>query len=241
MTEERGYKKKASEDVSPLSDKSLLDEPKLISTINTGYGLTSVACRRDEEIWTCERDEIIKLYNLHGELLSLIETKSKNEPGNIAVAENGILIYTDPVRRTVNVVRDRQTQERIRLQEWKPYYVCITSSEDLLVTMLRDDAGNLDICVADNKARAVVVVNQAGELRFRYNGHPSSTTKSIDPVGITTDSQGLILVADSENNCIHILDQDGGFLFYIDKCNLHLPYGLCVDTKDNLFVAELIS
>uniref|UniRef100_K1R2Q3 Uncharacterized protein n=1 Tax=Magallana gigas TaxID=29159 RepID=K1R2Q3_MAGGI len=34
---------------------------------------------------------------------------------------------------------------------------------------------NHDICVADCGAGAVVVVNQDGELRWRYIGHPSVT------------------------------------------------------------------
>ena len=41
------------------------------------------------------------------------------------------------------------------------------------------ESGNLDICVADNGANAVVVVSEAGQLRFRYRGNPSEPPKNI--------------------------------------------------------------
>ncbi|XP_052683688.1 uncharacterized protein LOC128164018 [Crassostrea angulata] len=280
--EEQGYTMVSKGVKSPFPNKQLLDVPQIITKINTSYGkpmrLRGVTSLCGKDIWTCGSKNIISMYNLQGELVNSVQTKSGCMPGDIAVTGSGDLVYTDEEYRTVNIIKNTEIQTVIKLQGWRPLNVCSTCTGDLLVVMDSDverktkvvrysgslkkqtfqfnDKGeplysfcyinikyirenrNLDICVADRDAFAVVVVNQAGKLRFTYSGAPSTPKNSFSPYGITTDSQGRILTAEGNRHIIHILDQDGQFLRYIDNCHFEDPWGICVDIKDNLFVAE---
>ncbi|XP_078331536.1 uncharacterized protein LOC144625206 [Crassostrea virginica] len=258
----------------------LLDEPRILTDIQTECtDLLSVSCLSDSELWTCcLTNNILRLYNLQGELLRSIQTKSGNMPYDISVTRSGDLVYTDYGDSSINLVNGTQIQRLITLRGWGPRYLCSTSSGDLLVIMDSDDdeqtkvvrySGstekqsiqwddqgkplytvfgytkylsenrNLDICVADYHAGEVVVVSAAGKLRFRYTGSPFTSQESFCPHGITTDNRANILTSDYDNNRIHIIDQNGNFLRFIHNCGLHRPRGLCVDSRDNLFVAEV--
>ncbi|XP_078331323.1 uncharacterized protein LOC111126685 [Crassostrea virginica] len=262
--------------LSELAIIFLLDEPRILKDIQTEYkNLYRVSCLSDSELWTRGTDNMLRLYNLQGELLRSVQTKSGNWPWDIAVTRSGDLVYADYINRSINLVSGTQIQTLITLRGWKPRGLCSTVSGDLLVIMRSDDKKqtkivrysgstekqsiqwddqgkplyssydtkylnenrNSDICVADWYAHAVVVVSAAGKLRFRYTGPSSTPQEPFYPRGITTDSRANILTSDY-NHRIYIIDQDGLFLHYIHNCGLQFPCGLCVDSRDNLFVAE---
>lgn len=95
---------------------------------------------------------------------------------------------------------------------------------------------NEDICVSDYNADSVVAVDKAGRVRFRYNGSPAGGPEPFSPRQIVTDSLGQIIVADYNNVCIHILEQNGQFLKCLDKCGFHSLCGLSIDNMERLWV-----
>jgi hypothetical protein len=97
---------------------------------------------------------------------------------------------------------------------------------------------NGDVCVSNRNAGMVVVVNKSGRVRFRYDGAPALRKEPFYPVHIVTDSMSQIIVADYNNACLHILDQNGQFLRCEDNCGLDRPDGLSVDSKGRLWVGS---
>jgi hypothetical protein len=103
--------------------RPLLDEPRLIAAIHTGYKkLYGVSCVSEDQVWKCgNKDKTMKLLNLRGDLLTLIQTKPGGRPNEIAVTWDGDLVYTDWYNNTVNLVKNNQTRTVITLQGWGPH------------------------------------------------------------------------------------------------------------------------
>lgn len=97
--------------------------------------------------------------------------------------------------------------------------------------------GNGDICIADNAAKAVLVLDSSGDLRFTYRGNIMAKLKynRFRPSKIVNDKLH-ILINDTSMDIVHIIDCDGNFIQYIEyPCT----GGISVDTDHNLVIGEL--
>lgn len=182
----------------------IFNEPLIITYINTMYGdcnqVNSVSCLRNYNIWTSGQDNIMRQYNMQGELVESIKTRSENIPCDITVTMFGELVYTDEESRTVNVVKKGKIREVIKLGEWRPFRICCTSSNDLLVIM-----------GSDYNQTKVARYNGSDEkqiIQFSSNGEPlfSSGYYSID---ICENKNQDICVSDCIANKIVVFSQFG--------------------------------
>lgn len=183
------------------------------------------------ELLYVSQDTLYRIRNGETENVNtLFEWNLKNlcrtQTGDVLVS-----MYSDDETQS-KVVRYNGSTEKQTIQfddDGEPLY----SSNDCTKHICEN--GNGDICVADWRARDVVVVNQSGRLQFKYN---RQYEYEFTPFGIATDSLWHILTSDDTNKRIHVLDPLGQFLKYISNYQLNNPKGLCIDNNDDLYVCE---
>ena len=105
---------------------------------------------------------------------------------------------------------------------------------------------NSDLYIADKmdndyrSAGNVVALDKDYNVRYKYNG--GSEKDSFSPCGLCTDSTGHVLITDTFNNDVHLLDKDGKFqqklLMLTWKEGLENPYSIDVDCEENVWVGE---
>lgn len=108
-----------------------------------------------------------------------------------------------------------------------PYFVC-------------ENRTNQNICVSDLDKK-LIVLTSSGEVRFNYEGVQSARkTSRFDPRGIGCDGQGNILVADVENDAIHLLRSNGEFVTHklSSVSPISQPWGICVDSQNRVWGVE---
>nr|XP_022303445.1 uncharacterized protein LOC111111012 [Crassostrea virginica] len=173
----------------------------------------------------------------HGKSKTLITTSQDWTPEELSCTRSGdilVSMFKGSGLHTKNKIiryQGRNIKEEINKDgQGNPIF------KDGEYSLFMSENNNGDLCVSDGNADTLVVVDNTGKVRFRYNGTPARRHKSFAPRYIVTDALSQIIVADINNNCLHILNQDGQFLRCVDDCGLEKPYGLSVDSEGRLWV-----
>lgn len=130
-----------------------------------------------------------------------------------------------------------------------PTDIAIDSMDNLLIA----DTGNHRIRKVDSKTGLITTIAGGGTI---LGDSPSPTdVKLLFPEGVTVDSIGNILIADTFNRRIRKIDAKtgaisiiagGGFGFDGDgdpaiEASFRLPVGIAVDGQDNIFIADALN
>uniref|UniRef100_K1QV16 Tripartite motif-containing protein 3 n=1 Tax=Magallana gigas TaxID=29159 RepID=K1QV16_MAGGI len=220
-----------------ISVRELLDEPKLVTTIQTGYKqLRSVACLNEDRIWTSGMTNDIKCFNIKGSLVRTFKTKSEEMPNAIAVDSDGNLLYCDGTNGTVNIVKNGQTEELITLPEWTPIILCVTSTGDLLVTMYSDDE-------TQSKVVRYSGSTEKQTIQFDDEGKPLYSGNSYDKY-ITENRNHDICVTDWEAGAVVVVNQDGKLRWRYTghpsatKNKPFKPIGITTDSQSHILTTD---
>nr|XP_022296732.1 E3 ubiquitin-protein ligase TRIM36-like [Crassostrea virginica] len=214
-----------------------LDEPRILTDIQTIYReLRSVSCLSDSELWTCGYNNILRLYNLQGELLRSVPTKSGNVPWDIAVTQSGDLVYADHWDSSINLLSGTQIQRLITLRGWKPLGLCITASGDLLVTMTSDD----------KKQTKVVRYSGSTEkqsIQWDDQGKPLYSSESLTYKYLSENRNSDICVTDYDTGAVVVVSAVGKLRFrYTGPPSTpresFYPGGITTDNQGNILTSD---
>lgn len=208
----------------------------ILKTVSTADFVTELALHENKLLFIL-RLRNTKIYEENGTKATNFLDISPWYPKGICSTDSSDLLVS---MRSMDLTRSRVVRY-IEKTETKVIEYDNRGTNLFSVNVLRyrrlTENGNGNICVADYAGKSVVVVEATGDLRFKYWGNTSKQSKytSFTPSDIVTDVGHRIIISDSSNDTIHVIDCNGIFVCFIEyPCN----GGLRVDADHNLVVGE---
>lgn len=190
--------------------------------------------RQGELLYTDAAHRTVNIVR-QGKTETLVVTPELWHPQGLCCTTSGdvlLSMFTSTIRPFIIARYEGKRLAQIIKRDERSCPIFQTGKHALIVT----ENTNGDVVTSDQNADKVVVVSKSGKVRFRYNSKPAGGEK---PGHVVTDSAGHIIVADSNNTCLHILNQDGLQMNYVDYSETHYIYtlrGLSLDGMDRLWL-----
>jgi sugar lactone lactonase YvrE len=154
---------------------------------------------------------MIYCIDLHGTVTDTVTSTCPQVPADITVNRQGELIYSDAIKRTVNIVRNGKIETLITPPRgWYPGILCCTRSGDILVSMSTTDNSHRKI-VRYHGRGVIQEIDKDDQDNAIYQGGKY-------PVIVTENNNGDIVASDQNADTVVVVDRTGKVrLRYNDK------------------------
>ena len=171
--------------------------------------------------------------------------KTLADPFGVAVAEDGTLYIADAgdSNRILKIAPDGIVTTFAGGSEGFADGIGVQASFNTPSGLAIDDDGNLYVAdTANNRIRKVtsegVVSTIAGDGTAGYVDGPAAQARFNGPIGVATDNQGNVYVADTYNDRIRKISSDGNVTTIAAGITFDTPCGVVVTTDGSLIVAD---
>ncbi|XP_062605152.1 uncharacterized protein LOC134266962 [Saccostrea cucullata] len=213
----------------------LISTPVLHRTVMvTGVkGVFHVCFVTPDQVWITDYDNFL-LINTKGDILHQPTDKSTYYGGSNTVTITGDLLYIDKDYNINKLSKDNRNKSILikKTTKWRPLCVyCSPNNGDLLIGM--DDTDTYTARVARYNAKGVHL----------HTIQHSSTGQELytDPVYITENSNGDIIVSDIDCDAVVVTELEGRFRFSYTgpPSGFGLrPWGICTDALSHILVSD---
>ena len=243
----------------------LIPRPSVQSDFDTKISHPSVICVGSGQAWVETNTKTLQLVDRHGTVKDTIPTIDFNFE-DIVLSPQGDILLTDWANKCITAISsDKKIKTLFKLQ-WEPSGLCCLHSGDIAVTFLNErreviysasgkvikeldkklfrlpfrvaqSKVNSDLYISDWGAEKVVTLDKDYRVRYEYTGRDR---ESFSPRGLCTDNAGHILITDSINHRVHILDRDGQFRQFLltKEQGLREPWSIDADSEGNAWVGD---
>ncbi|XP_063425558.1 uncharacterized protein LOC134709320 [Mytilus trossulus] len=182
-------------------------------------------------------DKQFKLFKSFSPLKSISVHVSKNNRIFVGLVEDFPFTYPateDSVRRVVVLNQDGDMQH---IYEYDKDNQRLFTSPWKIIT-LNDTIYIIDRMKKNFEGR-IMGLDYGGKLLWTYNGYDTKLySGKFYPIDICTNSSGMILVADKDNNAVHVLNSTGEFIVckVVKSIGIDLPISLDIDKNGILWI-----
>ena len=184
-------------------------------------------------------DRTVHIFDKQGRVLRVLRQHPRDSHGVCQTGQDGSLVVADCSARCVFVlspggsIRHLLTQCGNRPFK-QPRYVAVNQ-----YSPISEHAG--DIIVSDSELNCVAIFSEDGRLVSLYdqNSNANKDLHMNQPNGVCTDRSGNILICDSGNDRVIMLNYHGEFVFeLLSSKDVTKPQDIAVTPDEQLVVAE---